>query len=105
MLEGKLPGAGHVQAFDPLAGGPDRLRPVSWSDLVAKFDAVRELRAALGSGEAGGDASFDPDSARHIAELAESKHDINFDDLANGKGAGDMDRVYPDRAGREAPRK
>jgi hypothetical protein len=105
MLEGKLPDAGPGQAFDPAAAGAERLRPVLWSDLVAKFDAARELRAELGSGEAGGDASFDPDSARHIAELAESKHDINFDALADGKGAEDMARPRQDRAGREAPRK
>lgn len=105
MLEGKLPGAGSAQAFDPLGGGADRLRPVSWPDLVAKFDAARELRAELGTGEVSGDASFDPDSARHIAELAESKLDINLDGLANSKAAGDMALVHQDRAVREAPRK
>lgn len=87
MFEGKPPRAGAAHPSDR-TGRADSLRPVSWSDLVARFDAVRELRATLGTGETAGEASFDPDSARHIAELEEGKQDINFDVLANGKAAG-----------------
>jgi hypothetical protein len=97
MLEGKLPNLGGAQAFDQAGGGQDSLRAVSWSDLVARLNAARELRAELGTGETAGGASFDPDSARHIAELAGSKQDINFDDLANGKAAGG--KAHPNNTG------
>jgi hypothetical protein len=82
MFEGKPPSAA-AQPLDKASTGQGRLRPVLWSDLVARFDAVRELRTELGVGEAAGGASFDPDSARHIAELGDGKPDINLDDLAN----------------------
>ena len=87
MFEAKLSKTGALLAVDLAEAGRDGLRAVNWSDLVAKFDAVRELRAELGAGETVGDASFDPDSARHIAEIGSGKQDINFDDLANGKAA------------------
>ena len=102
MFESKLPNGDSAQPLDRGAGS---LRPLSWHDLVARFDAVRELRAELGAGEAGGDASFDPDSARHIAELAEGKQDINFDDLANGKAAGGISRSGKNGAASDDPRK
>jgi hypothetical protein len=100
MFEGKLHSAEPAQP----RGSGGRLRPVSWHDLVARLDAVRELRVELGLGEAGGVASFDPDSARHIAELAESKRDINFDDLANGKSADGMGRPNTNGAASDDPR-
>ena len=87
MFEAKLSETGALLAVDLAEAGQDGLRAVNWSDLVAKFDAVRELRAELGAGETVGDASFDPDSARHIAEIGSGKQDINFDDLASGKAA------------------
>jgi len=92
MFEGKLPTAATSLPLDRTAAEMDNLRPVKWPDLVAKFDAARELRADLGMGETAGEASFDPGSARHIAELAEGKRDINFDGLANGKAAGGISR-------------
>ena len=101
MFENKPPNADSAQ---PLDGGVAGLRSLSWHDLVARFDAVRELRAELGAGETRGDASFDPDSARHIAELAEGKRDINFDDLANGKAADGMGRENKDGAASDDPR-
>ena len=90
MFEGKPPSAATSQPLDRSAAGIDDLRPVRWPDLVAKLDAVRELRAELGTGETAGEASFDPDSARHIAELAEVKRDINLDGLAHGKAVDGM---------------
>jgi hypothetical protein len=92
MFEAKLPNVGGAHALDRARGGQESLRAVSWSDLVARFDAARELRAELGTGETAGGASFDPDSARHIAEIGDSKQDINFDDLADGKAPGGMGR-------------
>jgi hypothetical protein len=105
MFEGKLPNVGSPKTFDRAGGVQGSLRAVSWSDLVARLEAARELRAELGSGEAAGGASFDPDSARHIAELSESKQDINFDDLANGKAAGGKARSNNNGAASDDPRK
>jgi hypothetical protein len=103
MFEGKLPSAAAAQPLDR-SGGTGNLRPVTWRDLVAKFDAVRDLRAELGTGEVAGGASFDPDSARHIADLAGGKPDINFDDLANGKAADGMGRRNMNGAAGDDPR-
>jgi len=64
------------------------LRPVRWSDLVAKLDAARDLRASLLAHGHEGEASFDPGSAQHIAALCEGKRGVNFDDLVDGKVAG-----------------
>jgi hypothetical protein len=104
MFEGKLPRAAAAQPLDKASADQGRLRPVTWSDLVARFDAVRELRTELGVGEVAGGASFDPDSARHIAELADSKPGINLDDLANGKAAGGMGRPNINGAASDDPR-
>jgi hypothetical protein len=105
MFEGKLPDVGGAKPFDRAGAAQDSLRAVSWSDLVARLEAARELRAELGSGETGGGASFDPDSARHIAELAGDKQGINFDDLANGKAAGGKARSNMNGAASDDPRK
>jgi len=105
MFEAKLSETGALLAVDLAEAGQDGLRAVNWSDLVAKFDAVRELRAELGAGETVGDASFDPDSARHIAEVGSGKQDINFDDLANGKAAGGKARSNNNGAASDDPRK
>jgi hypothetical protein len=105
MFEGKLPNAGGAQALDRAGSVQDSLRAVSWTDLVARFDAARELRAELGSGETAGGASFDPDAARHIAELSENTEDINFDALANGKTAGGKARANDNGADCDDPRK
>jgi len=91
MFDRKLTRADTVMPPD-LAGGREELRAVKWSDLVAKFDAIHDLRAELGAGETEGGASFDAESARHIAEIASGKQDVNFDDLANGKAAGGISR-------------
>lgn len=104
MFEAKLSRADAAQPIDHAAGGIGALRPVTWRDLAARFDAVRELRAELGTGETAGGASFDPDSARHIADLAEGKPDINFDDLANGKVADGMGRPNTNGAPHDDPR-
>jgi hypothetical protein len=92
MYEAKISAMGTLPPPDLSEAGEEGLRPFRWPDLVARFDAVRELRAELGAGETPGGASFDPDSARHIAEIGDGKQDINFDDLANGKTAGGISR-------------
>jgi hypothetical protein len=104
MFEGKLSGAAATKPLGRAAVAAERLRPVSWSDLVAKLEAARELRAELGAGETSADASFDPDSARHIAALAEGKQDINLDGLADGKVAGGISRSDKNGAASDDPR-
>ena len=80
------------------------LHPVRWSDLVAKLDAARDLRASL-LGHAGeGEASFDPHSAQHIAALCEGKRGVNLDDLVDGKVTGGISGAIEDRAAGGDPR-
>jgi hypothetical protein len=104
MFEGKPPNPAAAQPLDRRSVRKGGLRPVSWADLVARFDAVRELRTELGIGEAAGEASFDPDSARHIAEIGEGKPDINLDDLADGKTATGRGRPDVNRDASDDPR-
>jgi hypothetical protein len=105
MYEGKFSRTGGAYPLDPAESGPEELRAVSWSDLVARLEAARELRHELAGGEAGGDASFDPDSARHIAALGDGKLDVNLDDLVNGKAAGANSRLDNDGTASDEPRK
>tara|TARA_E500000305_G_C3928704_1_gene191720 strand:+ start:328 stop:660 length:333 start_codon:yes stop_codon:yes gene_type:complete len=93
MFEGNLPKKaesrrqqGHSPEADPAC---EHLHELSWSDLRARFEAARDLRAALDETDLEAPASFDADSARRIAALAEGKPLVNPDDLANGKGSGD----------------
>lgn len=105
MFEGKPPNTGESLPLDLATGEQGELRPVSWRDLVARLDAAREFRVARGVGETAGDASFDPLSARHIAEIENYKPGINFDDLANGKAAGRISQPYKNGAAYGVPRK
>lgn len=97
MFEGKLP---HPPLLRPAKAGDsgDELRPVSWTDLVARLGAARDFRATLALHDGEGDGSFDPDSAQRIAALGEGERDVNFDDLGNGKD----DRRIQERNGNGA---
>jgi hypothetical protein len=86
MFEGRLPTPSPFPQSDSADAG-NNLRPVTWSDLVAKLDAARDLRAALREHHGEGEASFDPGSARHIAALCDGKPGVNLNDLVNGKAA------------------
>lgn len=98
MFEGKPPFA--REASNPAAdaravpGAGDQLRTLSWSDLVAKLEAARDLREVLSGEEAWPDAtydaSFDPHCAHHLAEQQEhfpanSKYPVNPLDSGNRK--------------------
>ncbi len=85
MFEGKLPKPAEATPLGEPHDG-ESLRPLSWSDLVARLSAARELRASFAGRAAGSDASFDAGSARRIAAHHNGKHGINLDDLSNGKG-------------------
>lgn len=100
MFEGKLPLAhvAHYPAEDGNSAGS--LRGLTWSDLRARLEAARDLRLSLNLSmrDSPDDhlASFDAQSARRIAALADGKHVVNPDDLANGKGSGCIEGVSPD---------
>ena len=70
----------------------DNLCEMNWGDLVARLSAARELRAELAESDETTLASFDAESARHIASQheisrrAQGQRDVNPDDLGNGKG-------------------
>lgn len=92
MFEGKLPPT--PDSRDPAAPqlAEENLCEMNWSDLVARLSAARELRAELANSDEAVLASFDAESARHIASQHEccrrddSERDVNPDDLGNGKG-------------------
>lgn len=84
MFEGKPPIPAEAQEFaDPQE--PEPLRPLRWSDLVARLEAVRDLRASYSGNARAYDGSFDASSARRIAAHHNGKHVVNLDDLANRK--------------------
>jgi hypothetical protein len=103
MFEGKPPHSGPFPSPDFTGAGED-LRPVTWSDLVARLDAVRDLRSAMRASGGEGEASFDPGSARHIAALCDGKPGVNLDDLVNGKAAGGISCRHQEGAAGGAPR-
>jgi len=106
MFEGKLPSA--PDSRNSAAGDmpEDVLCELQWGDLVARLAAARELRAELAASAAGALASFDADSARHLASQHEGfrtgneERDVNPDDLGNGKWPA---AEHQERADRETP--
>ena len=105
MFEGKPLQAPvpHDPAED--GGHAESLRGLTWSDLRARLDAARDLRTSLRDSPDEHLASFDAHSARRIAALAEGKHVVNPDDLANGKGSGCIEGVSHDADFGSDPRK
>ena len=87
MFEGKPPRPDVFRPLDDEQGDGERLRSLSWGDLVARLSAVRELRAALRHPGEGLEGSFDAGSARRIAEHHNGKQAVNLEDSGNGKGA------------------
>ena len=85
MFEGKPPRtADALPLEEPQDGGS--LRPLSWTDLVARLSAGRDMRASLEGRPSASDASFDASSARCVAALHNGKHGVNPEDSSNGKG-------------------
>jgi hypothetical protein len=85
MFEGKPPRPRDAHALDSEPQEFETLRPLSWTDLVARFTAARELRASDEEALDRGDASFDAGSARRIAAHHNGNPDINPDVSGNGK--------------------
>lgn len=104
MFEGKLPSLplGRGAAANPAEG--DSLREISWSDLRARLEAARDLRASLDCDGREALASFDAPFARRIAELGEGKEVVNPSDLANGKGNCPIPGASQDAGFGSAPR-
>ncbi|MEL1251753.1 hypothetical protein [Aurantiacibacter gilvus] len=93
MFEGKPPFSPEAPSAAAEETAGDALSELTWSDLVAKLEAARDLRASLATAEDATLASFDAGSARHLALHQEpTRHEeyersVNHDDLGNGKGA------------------
>ena len=97
MFEGKPPFAPEAHDHSANAKAGDTLHTLSWTDLVTKLEAARDLRAAL-AGEKlpcsqQDAASFDASSAHHLAEQqdpfpAKSESPVNPLDSGNRKENG-----------------
>ena len=85
MFEGKPIRPGEAHPLDDALGDGGRLRPLSWTDLVARIAHVRDLRVAPHLVDEAGEASFDAGSARRIAAHHNGKHDVNPDVSGDGK--------------------
>ena len=72
------------------SGKAGELRPLTWSDLRARLEAARDLRATMLADAENPHASFDAHFARQLAGHADGKEAVNLDDLANGKGPSSM---------------
>jgi len=81
------------------------LRPISWADLVAQFDAARVFKAVAGARTDATVASFDPRSARRIAAICNGKQGINPEDLANRKAPVPISRSANERLRERRPGK
>ena len=98
MFEGKppLPPQASADAREENLAG--ELHALSWSDLVAKLAAARDLRSEIVIVDDASPASFDAESARRLASLTErpegdGKQAVNPLALGNGKGARCSDGV------------
>ena len=89
MFEGKPPRIAEALPLEEPQDG-ESLRPLNWSDLVARLTAARDLRASFSGRAAGSDASFDASSARCIAAHHNGKHAVNLEDSSYGKGTQGM---------------
>lgn len=102
MFEGKIPIAPDSRSSAEESLADEGLCELKWGELVARLSAARELRMELAATDQMTLASFDADSARHLAwQHASTQQDgsqrvVNRDDLGNGKGSA------PERAARTA---
>jgi hypothetical protein len=80
-LAGRAVQGGPGQAGE--GGAP--LRPLLWSELVARFAAARDLRHAVTLSHGAAPGSFDGGAARWLNDLGKGKPAVNPDALGNGK--------------------
>ena len=98
MFETKPPVPATAKSVAAPQDVEEELRAISWADLAAKLAAAREGRVASGKGNESNAASFDAQSAQHLAEMDEvengDNHDaVNLTDLGNRKGAGGINNA------------
>ena len=86
MFEGKPPRLGDAGPLNERAPDGDALRPLSWSELVARLSAARDLRGSFEPRESDGEGSFDAGCARRIAAHHNGNPAVNPADSSNGKG-------------------
>jgi len=85
MFEGKPLRPDDARPLEEEKSGGESLRPLSWSDLVARLSEVRDLRVMPGLVDEAGEGSFDAGSARRIAAHHNGKQDVNPEVSGNGK--------------------
>jgi hypothetical protein len=92
MFEGKPPVPARAPGDSAAPEGEGELHAVSWSELVARLSAARELRTVLVADALATPASFDADSARRLATMpvgeaaaANGNKPVNLDGSANRK--------------------
>ncbi len=100
MFEANPPKAFHGNE----SGKAGELRPLTWSDLRARLEAARDLRAAMLADAEDAHASFDAHFARQLTDRANGKDAVYPDDLANGKGPSAMS-AFDDSGTGSDPRK
>lgn len=92
MFEGKPPIAPDSRDENQGDTPEEIMSEMQWSDLVSRLSAARELRAELAETDEATLASFDAESARHLArhngsaQSGNYERDVNPVDLVNGKG-------------------
>lgn len=102
MFEGKPPSASEASKSATGANAGEQLHTLSWSDLVAKLEAARDLRVALANGRKQekrvDEGSFDPKGAHHLAEHQEhfprnNELSVNPLDSGNRKETGGIESL------------
>lgn len=97
MYEGKILHTGRIEGAGD--GAEDGLCALSWAELSARLSVAHDFRRLMGRGGRDGACSFNPASARHIAELeaalgpalGDGKPGINPIALSDGKMTDSMD--------------
>ena len=91
MFEGKIVRAGQELAPAEDAFGEERLRSLSWEEIVVRLGAARDFRRLMERQLNAGGGSFNADSARHLAAHGDVKPGINPFALSDRKIATCMD--------------
>ncbi|MFV0643806.1 MAG: hypothetical protein ACK5NN_04805 [Sphingomonadaceae bacterium] len=80
------------------AGNRKGLRRFSWDELVARLNAVRDLRTVLQQQRGAVGGSFDQETASQIARRGNYEHSVNLDDQNHDKDKGAISVLVVDKA-------